>query len=436
MMQGYLHSQEQIRQTKRQREHDVLLRQQYDRQNALTQAQIKNYEVDKARAEQEAAVARLNQFLQHAGEAVDLSGLAEPDASQVTSLGQAYGVPESAVTAFTATIPARVSRGVKADAMALLDRIKKHVPEAGQTDESLSLEWAGHPERLQKALLAAGHPNEVDPETGQDTGRPAPIKPSEVRRLLGIGVNPSTGQPWQPEASSKVKEGSFPDYLNATPEEQARIEAAKTRYEAAGRPPHDTGPAERSRLDRSYQYNNALLDKSRTPLQAQGERISRLVESLNQRTPAADALVAPELLTAMAGGMGSGLRMNEAEIARIVGGRSSWETLKATLNKWQADPSKALSITDSQREQMRALVNAMQARIQAKLTALNDASQALIDAPDVTRHRAIVSRANQRLQTVDREGVPIENDQTRRQPIPGIPGGEAEWRDGKWIRVK
>jgi hypothetical protein len=61
-------------------------------------------------------------------------------------------------------------------------------------------------------------------------------------------------------------------------------------------------------------------------------RFGRLRDTLNQKSPQADALVAPELLTVIAGGQGSGLRMNEAEIARSVGGRSHLEDLKAALN--------------------------------------------------------------------------------------------------------
>lgn len=428
MLQGYLQSKEQIRQEARQRQHDTLLQQQVTRQQALTQAQI---DTNNDLAAQRAALARLGAFdayqTQRTAELGE--GATDPLAAQnqlaIDLLGRSHalGLPPSLMAGTLPNMTERVSRGVKKDAHDLLEQIGKHVPEAGQTDASVLVEWDGQTPRLQAALTARGH-RATDP-----------IKISEVRSLMGIGVNPTTGLPWQPAAPVKPPvAGTLADYLSAQPDQQAAILAGHRRFAEANQPPRDTTAGGQSRLDKSYQYTNSQVEKLRTPLQAQGERISRLVESLNQQTPAADALVAPELLTAMAGGMGSGLRMNEAEIARIVGGRSQWETLKATLNKWQTNPSKALSITDSQRAQMRSLVNAMQGRIQAKLTALNEASQALIDAPDVTSHRVIVSRANQRLQTVDREGAPLAGPE--RRPIPGIPGGEAEWRDGKWIRVK
>ena len=48
----------------------------------------------------------------------------------------------------------------------------------------------------------------------------------------------------------------------------------------------------------------------------------------------------------MAGGQGNGLRMNEAEISRIVGGRTNWESFKAKLGAWQS-PRKLQSLLPS-----------------------------------------------------------------------------------------
>jgi Spy/CpxP family protein refolding chaperone len=121
--------------------------------------------------------------------------------------------------------------------------------------------------------------------------------------------------------------------------------------------------------------------------------MSRLIESVNQRTPQADALIAPELLTAMAGGQGSGLRMTEAEIRRIVGGRTAWEGLTAALNQWKRDPSKGLSITDAQREQISSLAQAMHDRIQRKLSVAYGAADRLTSAGSVEDQRKVVNEA-------------------------------------------
>lgn len=186
----------------------------------------------------------------------------------------------------------------------------------------------------------------------------------------------------------------------ATPEQRL---AGRAAFAAAGRDPNVAaarGDAARDRVtaradaraDRSFQFHSAELERTAKPLTDQAERFGRLVETVNQRTPQADALIAPELLTVMAGGSGSGLRMNEAEISRVLGGRTAYEDLKAKLNKFSLDPSKGLSITDAQRGQIRALIGDMNTRIQKKAGALNEARQSLIDADTVEDQRKVMAK--------------------------------------------
>src|SRR5207253_2582938 len=131
------------------------------------------------------------------------------------------------------------------------------------------------------------------------------------------------------------------------------------------------------------------IDKLRTPVEDGMSRITKLEDTLNQSTHQADALVAPELLTAMAGGQGSGLRMNEAEISRIVGGRTNFESLKAALNKWQTDPSKGLSITPAQRDQIRRLIQTRKVRLSQMQSAIDEESSNLAASEDPAEHRKI-----------------------------------------------
>jgi len=146
-----------------------------------------------------------------------------------------------------------------------------------------------------------------------------------------------------------------------------------------------------ARLDNSYKVTQAQLSALEKPVLDRAEKLGDLETLINQRTPQADALVAPKLLTVMVGGQGSGLRMNEAEISRIVGGRSNFESLKAALNKWQLDPTKALSITDAQRKQMQDLASQITTRVRGQRQLLQQAQQKLIDAPDVQTHRQILA---------------------------------------------
>jgi len=160
-----------------------------------------------------------------------------------------------------------------------------------------------------------------------------------------------------------------------------------------------------TRTDKSYQFAAGQIDKVGKPIEDAVARFGRLQDTINQKTPQADALVAPELLTVMAGGAGSGLRMNEAEISRIVGGRSNLESLKAALNKWQLDPSKALSITDSQRGQIQALMSEVHGKLLQKQSILDDSRQALVNSPSPEQHKQIVTDTHKKLTQIDTGGT-------------------------------
>lgn len=158
--------------------------------------------------------------------------------------------------------------------------------------------------------------------------------------------------------------------------------------------PVSAPPATKFTQQRSDQsYNNAQheLDTIAKPVSDLVTRMTRLQDTLNQNSPQADALVAPELLSVMSGGSGSGLRMNEAEIQRIVGGRSHWEDLKSAVAKWQLDPSKPFLITPEQRGQIRKLVEAVAQRTTAKQDAVNEAYKSLGTETDPAKHRQITT---------------------------------------------
>jgi hypothetical protein len=171
------------------------------------------------------------------------------------------------------------------------------------------------------------------------------------------------------------------------------------------RTPPNTDFHDQARADKSYQFSSTQLDKMKTPIDAVVSRLSRLNDTLAQNSPQADALVAPELMTVMAGGQGSGIRINEAEINRVVGGRSKWEDLKAAVNKWQLDPKEALSITPEQRQEIRALTQVVNDKVTAKQQALDEARQQLIGTQDPTEHRKIVANVNSRLSQIDTGGA-------------------------------
>jgi hypothetical protein len=87
--------------------------------------------------------------------------------------------------------------------------------------------------------------------------------------------------------------------------------------------------------------------------------------------------------------------MTEAEIARIVGGRSNWQNLQAAAQKWSLDPSKASSITPAQRGQIRSLVNAIADKMTTQQNVYNYSRQQLLGTTDPGQRRQIVSTAAQ-----------------------------------------
>ncbi len=159
--------------------------------------------------------------------------------------------------------------------------------------------------------------------------------------------------------------------------------------------------ATKSRADKSYQYNSSQLDKYQQPVEQLTQRLGRLQDTLDQHNPQADALVGPELLTVMAGGQGSGLRMNEAEISRVVGGRSAWQNLQAAIQHWNTNPADARSITPAQDQQIRALVGTVQQKLLAKGRVLDGARQTLINSDDPEIHRQAVVAARAQLDAID-----------------------------------
>lgn len=239
----------------------------------------------------------------------------------------------------------------------------------------------------------------TDPAVGilQTGGRGALLNEQPERPQVAEGpLQPGDTGDARPPGYLKIASAKQTDTQTDNARQAAQAAEAQRHDRAMeNKPDH----ASDTRVDRSYQYHRSALDKIAKPLEDQQQRMGRLIETVNQATPQSDALVAPELLTVMAGGAGSGLRMNEAEIARVIGGRSKWESLKATLSQWASDPTKANSITPDQRAQIRQLIAAVHDKSQAALGALNGAGDALIDT-DVMGHRRILADTKKKLQSI------------------------------------
>lgn len=233
-------------------------------------------------------------------------------------------------------------------------------------------------------------------DNGQPRINPKTNKPYTYIEALGD----TTGavQATKPQREETPEQQFIDEFFRKNP--KGTMADAVRGYAQASQRPERSGAGD-ARADKSYQLQSTRLDKVRLPIEQLQSRLTRLQDTLNQHNPQADALVAPELLTVMAGGQGSGLRMNEAEIARIVGGRSVWENLKGSIQHWSTDPASARSITPDQDKMIRALVDTVHQKLNAKQQIIDRAEEELLNSDNPHDHRQVVINARKQVDAID-----------------------------------
>ncbi|MGA2160534.1 MAG: hypothetical protein ABSG90_15130, partial [Dehalococcoidia bacterium] len=152
-----------------------------------------------------------------------------------------------------------------------------------------------------------------------------------------------------------------------------------------------------------YDKYNTQLDKLKTPADATAARANLAIHNLDLKTKQADSLVAPEVLTLAAGGQGSGLRMNEAEISRIVGGRSIWDAIVSHANKIRESGG---TFDDTQRGQLREIASYIAERSAATSSILDKARENMLSGQDdETAVRKAYSDGNRVASAIQRQGI-------------------------------
>ena len=305
------------------------------------------------------------------------------------------GEAEGAVTADEANAEKEAQAGLQGAQAGHLKEETMELPGKTASEEGLqgaqqnNLEnpaWE-HLETDQGIFARNPKTNELMPLTFQ--GKPLMPKPPTAKGQEHISLEGPGGKPiaanYHPD-TGKYTDASGNEIANPKPYEKPNV----TNVNAGG--------------EKAFEYSDKALTSLSAPISQIQMRMGRLKDTLAQGTPQADALAAPELLTIMAGGQGSGLRMNEAEIARIVGGRSHWENLKAAAQKWSTNPETANSITADQRQQVRALVATVDAKLTQKQNILNDAGQNLLDAKSPEEQHRVIIEARRALTQIDAGG--------------------------------
>jgi hypothetical protein len=134
-----------------------------------------------------------------------------------------------------------------------------------------------------------------------------------------------------------------------------------------------------------YDDYTKQVEKNSAPMEAISSRSTLLLHNLDAKDKQADAQVAPELLSIASGGVGSGLRMNEAEISRVVGGRSVWDSLISMANKVREGEG---TFSDEQRAQMHKIGEYIYDRAAAVTVVYGDVKDHMLshkDNPDQVR---------------------------------------------------
>lgn len=243
-----------------------------------------------------------------------------------------------------------------------------------------------------KPLMPIGPNGLFDPNTNAPvpgtTGLKAPPEPTEAvldaaaQKLYAkriAGQEPlTTDEQAQLQAYEQRKRVINPDA------QAQRTEAAQGRAQAHA---DALDAKDTTNRTQSYQFHIGQLEKVAAPIAGKEQEFANLRTLLDQHTPQADADVAPKLLTAFAGGPGSGLRMNQATIDRNAGGHTAWVGLQQALNRFSSDPTHA-SIPEAQRQQIYSLIGAAESQIGAKQSEVDKFRQTLADpASTVDQHR-------------------------------------------------
>ena len=150
----------------------------------------------------------------------------------------------------------------------------------------------------------------------------------------------------------------------------------------------------------SYNQIASRIEALAKPVIDRRANLQKIVDTLNTPSAVADSLVAPELLTAMAGGAGSGIRINEAEIKRVLGARSTMQSISAALMKVQSGQT----VTPEVRRQMSELVKLVKGKVDRKVNIVDEARQALAKADSIENQRQIFADMAQKLDDVDTDG--------------------------------
>lgn len=152
--------------------------------------------------------------------------------------------------------------------------------------------------------------------------------------------------------------------------------------------PKDTSEQDLTRSLAGAKDATSQIDALRKPVDDMAGKIGDLKDIVNQGTGVADAVIAPKLLSVIAGGQGSGVRVTKSEINQVMGGRSLPGGVEAFLTK----VAKGESVTPTQRQQMLDLAGLYERKLGDRIKTIRQAQSDVDAAKDIGTQRSIVNK--------------------------------------------
>lgn len=300
--------------------------------------------------------------------------------------------------------------------------VKEDVPENRLADANMALQKAqaaGDPAAIQtaqnnvKAITDA-----INAKTGAAA---APATPEDVKDYQTRVGTVLAAMPDGPAKDAALKTygtapaGTTKAELDKRFDEASRMRTmgdTEAQTKVANQARDDAAAAKKvEEAGKVYDKYSTAVDKVKDPMDATGARAGLAIKNLDLKTKTADALVAPEILTLAAGGQGSGLRMNEAEIRRIVGGASAWDTIVQKANFIVQNGG---TFDDKQRAELRKVASYIQERSAGVSSVLDKTRQNMLAGQgDEAAVRAAYDNGKKVASAIEQKGITPAGDKLK-----------------------
>lgn len=211
-----------------------------------------------------------------------------------------------------------------------------------------------------------------------------------------------------PKASPDKKAAAKMFLKNFTSETTDRDSAANDRTQALAQ--------------RSYDASTKYLDATRKPVEDLRNSLSTLEDNVKHINVNNAGLIAPQLVKAVVGGAGSGIRITKAEIIGAIP-RTIWQSIQDKVSSNGLDPAHQIPYSPEEIQAIKSLTALVRQKADAKSQLLNQADMDLAANPtDINKHKQIISKVKSDLSdtNADRSGSSITMQLPNGTKVPNI----------------